>query len=847
MSLQRVVHRGSRSRWLRAACALASILIMVSAAQAADPSPRSRELFDAGWKFHRGEAEKAGEPGFEAASWRTVSLPHDWAIEPDPTAKGPKSENVFDPDSPAHAGGGYLPGGVGWYRKSFTLPAAAKGRRVFVEFEGVYMESDVWINGQHVGMRPYGYSTFEYELTPHLTYGGQPNVLAVRVNAPLPSSRWYSGAGIYRHVWLTQTDPVHVAHWGTYVTTPKVSAEAATVRVETQVLNQADRDVDIEVRSIVRDPAGATSTASAQARGVKAGATLTALANLELKEPKLWSTETPTLYSVVTLVLVDGKVVDLVTTPFGIRTYEFTKDRGFLLNGKRVPIQGVCQHHDQGCLGSAAYDRAIERQLEILKAGGCNAIRTSHNPPAPKLLELCDRMGFVVMDEAFDTWNRPKEKFDYGRLFLEWHDRDLSDLIRRDRNHPSVILWSIGNEIPNIASKEGAEWAKKLAAICKREDPTRPVTSACNNPDGTVKAGSVDSLGVFGINYNLGRFDAYRDRYLLFSSESASTVSSRGAYNLDQRDGKVGIMPARRNQVTEYDLFVPDWADHAEHMLLKLSESPWIAGEFVWTGFDYIGEPTPFYWPSVVSYFGFIDLCGFPKDRFYLYQSRWSEKPMVHILPHWNWAGWEGSPIPVWCYSNADEVELFLNGKSLGRKGLKDTPQPVTFTDQRRGMMTRNKYLRPGGKTPKPLHFAWDVPYQPGTLRAVARKGGTVVAEQTVHTAGKPAKLVAAADRAQIEAGGQDLSYVTVKVVDEHGTVCPDADPLVRFAVDGPATLIGVGNGDATSHEDFIADHRKAFHGLVLGVVRAGEKAGSAIVKVSAEGLAPAEVKVEVK
>jgi beta-galactosidase len=810
---------------------------------------RQRVLFDAGWVFHRGDAPGAEATAFNATGWRPVNLPHDWAIEPDPASKGPRSEGLFNPDSPSHSGNGYLPGGVGWYRKTFTLPDTVRGKRISLEFEGVYMDSDVWVNGQHLGNRPYGYSTFVYDVTDHLSYGdGKPNVLAVRVNVPTPSSRWYSGAGIYRHVWLTTTDPVHVAHWGVFASTPRVAPDSADVRIRTVVRNEGDAAAEGALRTTLIDPTGREVGSDEVGGSAAPGEEVDATQVITVADPVLWSTNAPKLYTAVTQVVNGGKVVDEVRTPFGIRSYEFTKDRGFLLNGKRVPIRGVCQHHDQGYLGAAAFDRAIGRQLEILKAAGCNAIRTSHNPPAPKLLELCDRMGFLVMDEAFDCWNVAKEKYDYGRFFLKWHERDLGDLVKRDRNHPSVILWSIGNEIPNITTGEGAEWANKLAEIVKDQDRTRPVSAGCNAPDGTVKGGAVKALDVFGINYNLERFDAFKDRYPLFSSESASTVSARGEYNLLWRgEGPAATCPAIANQVSAYDVFVPDWATHAEQMLLKLRESPWIAGEFVWTGFDYIGEPTPFAWPSVVSYFGFIDLCGFPKDRFYLYQSQWTDAPMVHILPHWNWPGYPGVAIPVWAYSNAEEVELFLNGKSLGAKRLDDTPETRIFPNDRKITVHDNKYVKPGGHSKQALHFAWDVPWQPGELRAEARHDGKVVATDVVRTAGEPAKVRLSVDRSRIAADGQDLAFVTVEIVDAQGVICPEAFNLVRFAVTGPATLAAVGNGDSTSHADFQADHAATYHGKLLAIVRAGAAPGAVALKATSDGLEAAELTIEIR
>ncbi|MEI8341024.1 MAG: glycoside hydrolase family 2 TIM barrel-domain containing protein [Verrucomicrobiota bacterium] len=801
----------------------------------AGTSPRTRELFDFDWKFFRGEAQGAEQTGFKDTGWQAVNLPHDWSIE-----RVPGAESLFN--KKLNQGSGCLPGGIGWYRKSFTLPAEAKGKRVFIEFEGVYMGSEVWLNGEKLGTHPYGYTSFEYELTDHLKYG-EPNIFAVRSKVDQPCSRWFSGAGIYRHVWLTVTNPVHVAHWGTYVTTPEIGKDSAKVRVRTQIKNQGEAATDVTLRTILLDPAGNKIATGGTTRKINAGEQTEADETIEVKSPALWSLEKPQLYTARTELLVDGKLKDSYLTPFGIRTIEFTMENGFLLNGKRVQLKGVCNHHDQGCLGAAAYDRAIERQIEILKSMGCNAIRTSHNPPAPKLLELCDRMGILVMDEAFDEWKNPKTKLGYGRFFDEWSEPDLVGMLHRDRNHPSVILWSIGNEISEQGDANGGEMAKRLADICHREDPARPVTAACHNPGGAAKTGFADALDLFGINYQPGAYNTFHGKYKLVASESSSDVSSRGEYNLVEKDGALTIESKLNNQVTSYDIFRPGWAVQAEQQLKAVADAPWVAGEFVWTGFDYIGEPTPFPWPAVSSYFGILDLCGFPKDRYYLYQSRWMDKPMVHILPHWNWPQFAGKNIPVWCYSNADTVELFLNGKSLGEKRMADGAMQKFIIDEQK---EKDGTLKPVVQETGWYHVAWEVPWQPGTLKAVAKRGGKIIASDEVSTADKPAKLALSVDRRKINADGEDLSFVTVKVLDEKGRICPDANNLVKFKLSGPGKIAGVGNGDATCHEDFQASQRSASHGLCMAVLQSSRnKPGTLRLSASAEGLKSAETEIQ--
>jgi beta-galactosidase len=725
-------------------------------------------------------------------------------------------EGPFESTCPGGSGAGYINAGTGWYRKTFQLPENNRGRCVFAEFDGVYMNSDVWINGVHLGNRPYGYSSFQYELTHYLKFGNEKNVLAVRADVQQPCSRWYSGAGIYRNVRLTVTGPIHIAQWGTYVTTQNVSESEATVRVETKIRNQSAVAQHVTLQTDIVDELGheIAGAGSSSLQKVEADSFGVFEQLIKLPKPKLWSLEHPTLYRIKSKVHVNGRMTETSITSFGIRSFEFTIDKGFYLNGKHVDIKGVCLHHDLGCLGSAVHARAIERQLEIMKSMGCNAIRTSHNPPAPELLDKCDRMGFLVMDEAFDEWIRLKTKYGYGQFFDAWSERDLTDMIHRDRNHPSIILWSIGNEIPEQDNTNAYEMSKRLVDICHSEDPTRPVTSACNTPEAAVSSDFSKPLDVFGINYSMPFYQTVKGKAKLVGSETASAVSTRGEYNLVLNSGTLEMRRLLDNQCSSYD-------DSTAQSYLKLVKyAPWFAGQFVWTGFDYIGEPWPFSWPSVSSYFGMVDLCGFPKDRFYLYQSQWTVKPMVHILPHWNWQGFEGKEIPVWCYSNCESVELFLNGNSLGEKKFSDAED---------------------------LYLMWKVPYSSGILIAVAKNKGKKVCADEIQTAGAPAKIILTPDRSKISADGQDLSYIKVEIVDREGHLCPNADNLVKFKLEGAGLIAGVDNGNPISHGYFKASERKAFHGLCLVVVQSRRERGKIRLSAEAKGLQAADLFIQIK
>jgi beta-galactosidase len=801
---------------------------VVSAASGDLPDPGERRTnFDRGWRFSKGDSAGAAQPGFADTTWRALDLPHDWAIE------GP-----FDPSISPHQGS--LPFfGVAWYRKHFTVPAAAKGRYYSVQFDGVMANSTVYLNGHELGSRPYGYISFEYDLTPHLVFGGE-NVLAVRVAPEPESSRWYPGAGIYRHVWIDATGPVHVAHWGTYVTTPQVGDAAATVSIRTALQNRNQEPARVTLETSILDANGKEVSRASSEHVVAPGEPQPVTAELTVERPQRWDLDRPYLYTASSTVRRGREVTDRYTTPFGIRTIEYGPAKGFLLNGRRVRFQGVCDHHDLGALGTAINRRALERQLEILRKMGTNAIRTSHNPPAPELLELTDRMGFLVMDEAFDMWSKPKVPNGHGKYFDRWGERDLRDMLRRDRNHPSVVLWSIGNEVSEQSDPDGWKLARRLTQIAHEEDATRPVTSAFNQVDNAIKNRLADEVDIPGFNYGVreyARILKEHPNWTIVGSETASCLSSRGVYHLPVE----AYEKHPSHQISSYDIIVPRWGYPPDVEFAGLEQSPAVLGEFVWTGFDYLGEPIPYWawykprdpadWPVRSSYFGIIDLAGFPKDRYYLYQSQWTKQPMVHLLPHWNWPGHEGKPVTVMAYTNAEDVELFLNGRSLGRKH-KGEPYVLPVTERvtkERQFTTKNRLV-------------WEAPYAPGELKAIAYSGGRSVAEDSVRTAGPAVRVVLSPDRAQIQADGEDLSFITVRIEDDKGTLVPVADNLVRFEVSGPGRIAAVDNGNPATTESFQADRRKAFNGLALLILRSNrDERGSVRVRALSDGLLSGE------
>jgi len=803
---------------------MVTLIVLWNSQALANARPGNTINFGKYWRFNLGDVTNGRSPDLDDSKWRALNLPHDWSIE-----------GEFDEKNPAGFGGGALPGGTGWYRKTFNLPEAAKGKFVFIDFDGVYRNSQVWINGHFLGKRPYGYISFQYNLTPYLKVDGK-NVIAVKVdNSQQPNSRWYSGSGIYRNVWLTTTDHVGVDHWGTYITTPEVSEQSAKVIIQTRLRQILQSNVtpltDINLTTIVY-----SATGQEVARVTSNNVQVTNHAPTEIgqelivKRPSLWSIESPSLYRAVSEVETRGKIIDRYETPFGIRYFAFDREKGFFLNGKRVKINGVCDHHDLGALGAAVNTRALERQLEMLKAMGVNGIRTSHNPPAPELLELADRMGFIVMDEAFDMWKKEKTKFDYHLDWDEWHKRDLEDMVLRDRNHPSIFIWSIGNE---IAEQWGGDPAagiigKELSSIVRSLDKTRPITSACNFVDQKntlIANGDLDLVGTNYAHNKIPQFPKLFPGRTFIGTETVSSLASRGSY--DMPSDVIRRWPNRWDEdfkggnpdfsVSAYDNCSAPWGSTQEETWKIVKKNDFFAGQFIWTGWDYIGEPTPYPWPARSSYFGIIDLAGFPKDTFYMYQSEWTSKPMLHIFPHWNWK--QGEPVDVWAYFNSDEVELFLNGKSLGTKR----------------------------KSGDDLHVMWRVPFEPGTLKAVSRSHGKVVLTRELRTAGQPARIILSPDRKVIKADGSDLSFVTVKVVDANGTVVPHADNLVTFQLTGEGSIAGVDNGSQVSHEPFKANYRKAFNGLALAIIQAKDRAGRIILKATSEGLAPASVVIEAK
>ena len=792
------------------------VFLLLIMAKGFSQQVRSVVDFDKGWHFNLGDVPNGQANDFSDGKWRILNLPHDWSVE-----------GQFSKSNPATPEGGALPGGIGWYRKSFTVSASSKGKLIYIDFDGVYQKSDVWINGHHLGFRPNGYISFRYELTPYLNYGSQANVIAVKVdNSVQPNSRWYSGSGIYRNVWLVTTGRLAIDHWGTYVTTPKVTNQSATVDLAVKVRKYEGKITPYSVKTTIYNAAGAV-VANKTVANIASGDSLTEVKqNFTVANPVLWSVEHPYLYKVITQIVENGKVADEYTTPLGIRYFDFDVDKGFSLNGKPMKLLGVCDHHDLGSLGSAINTRALERQLEILRGMGCNAIRTSHNPPAPELLDLCDKMGFIVMDEAFDCWEWGKEKYDYHLYFKAWHKKDLEDQILRDRNHPSVLIWSIGNEIPQQSDTSALRLAPELAAIVHSLDKTRPITTANNNPDTRNKIIASGAIDLIGYNYHEKEYAKFHDRYpgkKFIGTETTSALETRGFY--ETPSDSIRRWPTRDttkmnadHTVSAYDNVSAPWGSTHEETWKVIKKYDFLSGMFIWTGFDYLGEPTPYSWPSRSSYFGIIDLAGFPKDVYYMYQSEWTNKTVLHIFPHWNWE--PGKTVDVWAYYNhADEVELFLNGKSLGVKK----------------------------KTGDDLHVMWRLKFEPGTLKAVSRKNGKVVLTREIHTAGQPAKIELTVDRKNIKADGKDLSFITVKILDKDGNVVPDADNLVDFKVNGEGFIAGVDNGDPVSHDSFKADYRKAFHGLALAIIQAKEKAGNITFTATGKGLQSATLVLNTK
>lgn len=832
-------------------------LFCVNNVLTAQESPESRESFNNGWKFVRyfnastdrvtgeKEPENLQIPSLNDNTWRAVDLPHDWAIE------GPFSDTLENNT-------GLLPWkGIGWYRKHFTIGDNDKGKRIYIDFDGAMANSSVWLNGKYVGGWPYGYTSFRLDLTPYIVTGKE-NIIAVRLDTKNWDSRWYPGAGIYRNVWLVKTSQVHVSYNGVFCTTPEINEKRGIVSVRAEIENHFEDAASVNVTTRIFKLNDKFEMIPVAVAASKEEVALIQGMNrhnyrfdIPVPNPVLWDIYKPELYRAVVEVRESGKVMDRHETNFGFRTLNFTARDGFYVNGKRVEVRGVCNHHDLGALGAAFNRRAAERQLEILKEMGCNAIRTSHNPPAPELVDLCDKMGFLIQVEFVDTWRIGKKPKDYNILFDAWHTDDLKSMVRRDRNHPSVFMWSIGNEVPD---QRNFYIAYELTNIVKSEDNTRPVTSGCNDPDSGTD-GFQKTVDVFGINYHLGDYKRFFDlkentNKGFISTESASTVSSRGEYFFPIVTGDLNNnLPGKGIfQVTSYDVAYPGWASTPDQQWTLLDKFPAAIGEFVWTGFDYLGEPTPYFgdlnglkpddWgydeikkllalegvtevPSRSSYFGILDLAGFKKDRFYLYQSRWRpDLPMAHILPHWNWPERKGLVTPVHVYTSGDEAELFLNGKSLGRK--------------KKGEFE--------------YRLIWDnVLYQPGELKVIAYKNGAQWATDVMKTTGKPSQLSISADRSNLKADGSDLVYVTVMIEDKSSLTVPGSKNQISFTVEGGARVIATDNGDATSHESFQATTKKAYNGMCLAIIKADKGAkGPVTVKAQSAGLKMAQVTINI-
>jgi len=779
-------------------------------------APKTARLyrdFDFDWKFIKADPAGAQAVEFDDSTWRNVNIPHDWSIE------GPYSDQWA-------SGTGYLPGGIGWYRKTFRLDSALQSKRIAIEFDGIYNNSEVWLNGQSLGKRPFGYISFQYDLTPHLRFGSIDNVLAVRVDhSEYADSRWYTGSGIYRHTRLCITDPLHIDYCGTFITTPAASEQLAAVQVQTALTNSSTADQTLTLTLTIEDPDRRIVALAKAEQSLAAGQSRILSRELSVKNPVLWSPDNPAMYTLHSTVAVNGRTIDNTTTPFGIRTFRFDPDEGFFLNGVNMKIKGVCLHHDAGCVGAAVPEKMWIRRLAAMKEIGANAIRCSHNPPAPEFLDLCDRMGFLVMDEAFDEFTPGKNKWvagwnkgtpsraGYNEVFEEWAVRDIQDMVRRDRNHPSIILWSIGNEIDyandpfshpvlgndyrpgNPPASDLTRYGTRLVEAVKALDTTRPVTAALANAPMSNAVGFGDILDVVGYNYQEQRYPedhtTYPKRCLLGSENSISLNAWEAVVNND-----------------------------------------YISGQFLWTGIDYLGEATA--WPVKHWDRSLYDLCGFKKPQGWFRQSLWAAEPMVYIAcqempepgqprfgrpvqPHWNWPG---KTVRVICYTNCDEVELFLNDVSLGTKPYSEARQRA---------------------------LSWQVPFQPGTLKAVGRKNGSPVSEYSLQTPGKPAAVELVCDADTLAADGKDICHVEFRIVDAAGIRIPDAENLVTFTLSGPAAIIGLDNANPASHEPHQGTMRKAFNGRGLAVIQSLPKKGTATLRAEAEGLAPCTITIKIK
>lgn len=791
---------------------------------------RSEYLLEKGWKFTKGEVSNAEMPAFNDAKWETVDIPHDWAIF-GPFDKNNDLQNVavtqnFETQASLKTGrtGGLPYVGIGWYRTTFH---STPGKQTTLIFDGAMSEARVFVNGKEACFWPYGYNSFYCDVTSLVNEDGKNNTLAVRLKNRPQSSRWYPGAGLYRNVHVVTTEKIHVPVWGTQITTPYVKDEYASVCLRTTILNAGK--TELTVVTDIMDADGQVVSTKTNKGVINHGQPFTQ--NFIVERPKLWSPETPVLYKAVSKIYSGDTLLDTYSTRFGIRTIEYIADKGFYLNGKRRKFQGVCNHHDLGPLGAAINVAALRHQLTLLKEMGCDAIRTSHNMPAPELVELCDEMGFMMMLEPFDEWDIAKCDNGYHRFFNEWAEKDMVNMLRQYRNNPCVVMWSIGNEVPTQWSPEGYKVAKFLQDICHREDPTRPVTCGMDQVKSVLANGFAAMLDIPGLNYRAHLYDEAYERLpqnIILGSETSSTVSSRGVYKFPV-ERKAGAM-YDDHQSSSYDLEYCNWSNIPDIDFARAEDHEWTIGQFVWTGFDYLGEPSPYdtnAWPNHSSMFGIIDLASIPKDRYYLYRSVWNkEAETLHILPHWNWEGREGEKTPVFVYTNYPSAELFINGKSYGRQ-----------TKHKNGTV-ENRY-----------RLMWhDAVYQPGEVRVVAYdEQGNPVAEKTVRTAGKPHHIELVTDRSSLQADGKDLAYVTLRIVDKDGNLCPNDGRLVSFKVKGAGKYRASANGDPTCLDLFHKPEMHAFGGMLTVIVQSGEKTGEIELQATAKEIKTGTIRIPVK
>jgi len=776
------------------------------------------EDFNQNWTFKLGDHPTAIESNFNTADWRTLQLPHDWSIE-----------GAFNKDSPTKQAQAFLPAGKGWYRKTFTLPEDWKNKNVSIEFDGVFKNSEVFINGHSLGMRPNGYISFTYELSQYLNFGKE-NVIAVKVdNDAQPNSRWYTGSGIYRNVRLVASEKLHVAQWGTYVTTPEVSAAKASVHLEVTIENKTNSEKEFQLVTSILDANNKEVANVKTTEKIGANTNAKKIHNLNVNHPKLWDTENPNLYKIVTTIYENSKAVDNYETPLGFRFFSFDAEKGFSLNGKPTKILGVCLHHDNGALGAVENIHAVKRKLKILKEMGANAIRMSHNPHSLEMMQLCDEMGFIVQDEFTDVWKKKKVTNDYHKDWDAWHKQDLEDFIKRDRNHPSVIMWSIGNEIREQFDSTGIAITRELAKIVKSLDTTRPVTSALTEnvieKNFIYQSGALDLLG---FNYKHEDYKDFPVRFKgqkILASESVSALETRGHYDFPS-DG-IKAWPPKHGApfdgnadwtVSAFDQVQSYWGTTHEANWKTIKKQDFMAGTFIWTGFDYLGEPDPYPYPARSSYFGIVDLAGFPKDVYYMYQSEWTTQPVLHLFPHWNWQ--KDQEVDVWAYyNNADEVELYLNGKSLGKKSKQNDD----------------------------LHISWRLKFEPGTIKAISRKDEKVVLEKEIHTADQASKIDLTPDKATLKNDRYDLVYVTVSIIDNDGNLVPNADHKIDFEVTGGGKLVGLDNGYQANLDSFKASSYNVFNGKCIAIIQSNGKKENIQLKASTVNGMSATVIVKVE